>query len=94
VTPPRRASTSANTWRRSSTSLSAELPPSRKTNIVRLHTVSENTKHVDLKWQFLKDHVEHNNVRLRYLPGDRMVADMFTKPLPLHALARHRSAIQ
>jgi hypothetical protein len=55
--------------------------------------VSEKTKHIDLKWHFLKDHVEHGTVRLRYLPKDRMVADMFSKPLPGPALARHRSAI-
>jgi hypothetical protein len=55
--------------------------------------VSENTKHIDLKWHFLKDHVEHGNDRLRYLPTDQMVANMFTKPLHGHALARHRSAI-
>jgi hypothetical protein len=46
-----------------------------------------------MKWNFLKDHVEEGIVKLRNLPKDRMVADMFTKPLPGHALARHRSAI-
>jgi hypothetical protein len=55
--------------------------------------VSEKTKHIDLKWHFLKDHVEHGTVRLRYLPTDQMVAYMFTKPLHGPALARHRSAI-
>jgi hypothetical protein len=55
--------------------------------------VSEKTKHIHLRWHFLKDHVEHGIVILQYLPTDRMVADMFTKPLPGLALARHRSAI-
>jgi hypothetical protein len=49
--------------------------------------VREKTKHI------LKDHVESGALRLRYLPTDRMVADMFTESLPCHALARHRSAI-
>jgi KUP system potassium uptake protein len=44
--------------------------------------VSEKTKHVGLKWHFLKDHVEQGTIKLRYLPTDHMVADMFTKPLP------------
>jgi hypothetical protein len=46
--------------------------------------VSEKTKHVGLKWHFLKVHVEQGTIplKLRYLPTDQMVADMFTKPLP------------
>jgi hypothetical protein len=55
--------------------------------------VSEKTKHIGLKWHFLKDHVEHGTIKLRYLPTNQMVADMFTKPLPRPALTRHRSAI-
>jgi hypothetical protein len=55
--------------------------------------VSEKTKHIGLKWHFLKDHVEQGTIKLRYLPTDQMVADMFTKPLPEPALIRHRSAI-
>jgi hypothetical protein len=54
--------------------------------------VSEKTKHIGLNWHFLKDHAEQKNIRLRYLPTHQMVADMFTKPLPLPALTRHRSA--
>jgi hypothetical protein len=44
--------------------------------------VSENTKNIGLKWHFLEDHVEQGTIKLRYLPTDQMVADMFTKPLP------------
>jgi hypothetical protein len=55
--------------------------------------VSEKTKHIGLNWHFLKDHVEQGTIKLRYLPTDRMVADMFTKLLPGPALTRHRSAI-
>jgi hypothetical protein len=55
--------------------------------------VSEKTKHIGLKWRFLKDHVEQGTIKLRYLPADEMVADMLTKPLSGPPLARHRSAI-
>jgi KUP system potassium uptake protein len=51
--------------------------------------VNERTKHVSLKWHFLKDHVEQGTIKLIYLPTDQMVADMFTKPLLGHALTRH-----
>jgi KUP system potassium uptake protein len=55
--------------------------------------VIEKTKHIGTKWQFLKDHVQHGTIKLRYLPTDQIVADMFTKPLPGHVPTRHRSAI-
>jgi hypothetical protein len=55
--------------------------------------ISEKTKHIGLKWHYLKDHVEHGTIKLRYLPTDQTVVDMFTKPLQRHALTRYRSAI-
>jgi LDH2 family malate/lactate/ureidoglycolate dehydrogenase len=55
--------------------------------------VSEKIKHIGIMWHFLKDHVEQGTIKIRYLPTDHMVADMFTKPLQGHALARHRRAI-
>jgi hypothetical protein len=55
--------------------------------------VSEKAKHTGMKWHFLKDYVEQGTIKLRYLPIDQMVVDMFTKPLLGHALTRHRSAI-
>jgi hypothetical protein len=55
--------------------------------------VSEKTKDIDLKYHFVKDHVQLGTVKLRYLPTIDMVADMLTKPLPGHALVKHRNAI-
>jgi hypothetical protein len=55
--------------------------------------VSEKTKHIDLKWQFLKDHVEVGTLKLRFLPMDRMVADTFTNSMQGHTLSRYKNAI-
>jgi hypothetical protein len=55
--------------------------------------VSEKTKHVDLLYHFVKDHVQFGTIKLRYLPTGDMVVDMLIKPLPGHALVIHRSAI-
>jgi hypothetical protein len=55
--------------------------------------VNEKTKHIGLKWHFLKDHVEPGTIRLRYMTNDQMLAYTFTKPLPEPALTTHRSAI-
>jgi hypothetical protein len=43
---------------------------------------SDKTKHIGMKWHFLKDHVEQGTMRLRHLSTDQMVADIFTKLLP------------
>jgi hypothetical protein len=43
--------------------------------------VSEKTKHIGRKWHFLKDHVEQETIKLRYLPTDQMVDDMFSPSL-------------
>jgi hypothetical protein len=55
--------------------------------------VSEKTKHIDLKFHIVKDHVEKGTVRLKYLPTYQMVADKLTKPFPGPALSRHTSAM-
>jgi kynurenine formamidase len=55
--------------------------------------VSETTKHIDLKYHFVKNHVQLGTIKLRYLPTSDMVTDMPTKPLPGHALVKHRSPI-
>jgi hypothetical protein len=54
--------------------------------------VNEKTKHIGLKWYFIKDHVDQGTIKLRYLPTDQMVVYIFTKPLPGHAVTRHRTA--
>jgi KUP system potassium uptake protein len=55
--------------------------------------VSEKTNHIGMKWHFRKDRVEHGTIKVRYLPTDQVVADMFTKPRQEPTLARRRSAI-
>jgi hypothetical protein len=49
---------------------------------------SEPTKHINMKYHFLKDHVQLGTIKLRYLPTGDMWADMLTKPLPGTALVK------
>jgi hypothetical protein len=51
--------------------------------------VSEKTKHIDVMWHFLKDHVEQGTAMPRYLLTYQMVAHMLTKPMSGHAFTRH-----
>eukprot|EP00873_Tetraselmis_striata_P005567 jgi/Tetstr1/425831/TSEL_016208.t1 len=51
--------------------------------------ISDRTKHIDVKWHFVKDHVEAGTVRVHYIATDLNTADMMTKPLPRPALEKH-----
>lgn len=39
------------------------------------------TKHIDVKYHFVRDEVESKNVKLIYICSENQIADMFTKPL-------------
>jgi hypothetical protein len=56
-------------------------------------SVSEKTKHIDLKYHFVKDHVQMGTIKMLYVPTCEMLADMLTKPLHALALEKHRNAI-
>eukprot|EP00873_Tetraselmis_striata_P023816 jgi/Tetstr1/444080/TSEL_003319.t2 len=51
--------------------------------------ISDRTKHIDVKWHFVKDHVEAGTVGVNYIATDLNTADMMTKPLPRPALEKH-----
>ncbi|KAJ9539063.1 hypothetical protein OSB04_031796 [Centaurea solstitialis] len=38
------------------------------------------TKHIDIRYRFIKDHVEKGNVELYFVESDYQLADLFTKP--------------
>jgi hypothetical protein len=40
------------------------------------------TKHVRIKYHFTRDKIDTNEIRLEYIPSERMVADALTKALP------------
>jgi hypothetical protein len=40
------------------------------------------TKHVDVRYHFVRDHVENERIKLEYCPTKEMVADALTKALP------------
>ena len=39
------------------------------------------TKHIDVRFYFIRDHVEKKNVRIEYVGTEKQLADIFTKPL-------------
>ena len=42
---------------------------------------TSNSKHVDIRYFFIKDRVDKKEIQIAYCPTDEMLADYFTKPL-------------
>ena len=40
------------------------------------------TKHIDIRYHFIRSEIENGIVNLMYVPSTSNIADMFTKPLP------------
>jgi hypothetical protein len=38
-------------------------------------------RHIERRHQFLRDHVEKGDIKMRYIDTERQLADIFTKPL-------------
>ena len=47
------------------------------------------TKHIDLQHHFISEHLENQEICLKYCPTKDMIADMLTKPL---AKDRHQAS--
>jgi hypothetical protein len=58
------------------------------TEMTKHHRLS---KHLDIRWHFIRDLVSEKTVEVRKVKGKENVADIFTKPLPCHL---HETFIQ
>ena len=42
------------------------------------------TKHIDIRYHFVREGVQNGAIFLNYVATDEMIADILTKPLPKH----------
>ncbi|KAK6153453.1 hypothetical protein DH2020_013092 [Rehmannia glutinosa] len=49
--------------------------------ITQNHVLHSRTKHIDVRYHFIRDHVEKKDITLEYISNDKQLADIFTKPL-------------
>jgi hypothetical protein len=45
------------------------------------HVLHSKTKHIPIKYRFLREQVTNKIVQLNYIPSTEQIADIFTKPL-------------
>ena len=48
-----------------------------------------NTKHIQFRYHFVRDVITQNEVVLKHIPTNEIVADPFTKPIAKDAFVRH-----
>ena len=51
-------------------------------NIFKNLIMHSRTKHIAIRYHFLKEKVVEGEVKLEFVPTSEQVADIFTKPLP------------
>jgi hypothetical protein len=51
------------------------------------------TKHIDIRYHFLKDHVEKGNIHLEYVSTESQLADILTKALDATRFAKLRGEL-
>jgi hypothetical protein len=42
---------------------------------------ADKSKHIEIKYHYIRDMVQRNAVHMQYLPTHEQIADIFTKPL-------------
>jgi hypothetical protein len=47
------------------------------------------TKHIDIRYNFIRDVVKRRHIELQYCPTDDMTADILTKALPRWKVSQH-----
>ena len=61
--------------------------------MIQNEQISQRTKHIDLKYQLVRDEVKKNNFKVEYVESERNLADIFTKVLPTKAFRNLRDKL-
>ena len=62
-------------------------------SIAKNHVLHSRTKHIDIRFHFLRDNHERGHIDLIHVPSERQTADILTKPLEQDTFARLRGEL-
>ena len=54
---------------------------------------SDRSRHINIRYFFIKDYVKQNKIEIKYCPTGKMLADYFTKPLQRSLFRKFRAII-
>jgi hypothetical protein len=57
-------------------------------SVAKITVLHSRTKHIEVRYHFLRDNVEKGNIDLIYVPTKKQLADILTKPLDQATFAR------
>ena len=81
----------AGPWARSAYSLPA--PPGRRWVLAKAQGLTAKSKHFERWAAYVRDLFQRHIIGVEYVNTDDMPADIFTKPLPFDAFAKHRATL-
>jgi hypothetical protein len=61
--------------------------------LVQSESVSSRSKHIDIRYHFIREHVSDGTFATTWIPTEDMTADILTKPLPYPAFSKHRLSL-
>jgi hypothetical protein len=50
-------------------------------NLSENHVFHDKSKHIEIKYHYIRDMVQRKAIHVQYLPTHEQIADIFTKPL-------------
>ena len=61
--------------------------------MIQNEQISQRTKHIDLKYQLVRDEIKKNNFKVEYVESERNLAHIFTKVLRTKAFRNLRDKL-
>jgi hypothetical protein len=62
-------------------------------SVAKNPVIHSRTKHIEVRYHFLRDNVEKGNIDLIHVPTEKQLADILTKPLDQATFARLRGEL-
>ena len=61
--------------------------------LIESEAISSRSKHIDVRYHFIRDHISEGSFRANWIPTSDMTADILTKPLLPPLFLKHRNAL-